>query len=52
MYGHVDYDVPVAEGKFVPAGSVIGTVLLRSDGSAPSHLHFEVRTILSDHARG
>jgi murein DD-endopeptidase MepM/ murein hydrolase activator NlpD len=46
MYGHLDYSLPVAEGDTVERGQTIGTVLLRSDGAAPSHLHFEVRTFL------
>ncbi len=46
MYGHLDYEVPVAEGQTVARGHLLGTVLRRTDGSAPSHLHFEVRTFL------
>ena len=47
MYGHLDYDRPIARGDPVERGQVIGTVLLRTDGAAPSHLHFEVRTFLT-----
>ena len=45
MYGHLDYQVPVAEGATVARGQALGTVLRRTDGNAPSHLHFEVRTL-------
>lgn len=46
MYGHLDYDVAVNEGESVKRGETLGTVLLRTDGEAPSHLHFEIRTFL------
>jgi murein DD-endopeptidase MepM/ murein hydrolase activator NlpD len=46
MYGHLDYAVPVSEGDAVEAGQVLGTILLRTDGNAPSHLHFEFRDFL------
>lgn len=45
-YGHLDHDISVAEGDSVSRGDMIGTVLLRTDGFAPSHLHFEIRTFL------
>ncbi|MDQ2684011.1 MAG: M23 family metallopeptidase [Chloroflexota bacterium] len=47
MYGHLDYEVPVAIGEQVDAGQPLGTVLFRTDDAAPSHLHFEVRTFLT-----
>src|SRR5687768_11943571 len=47
MYGHLDYSLPVGEGQAVERGQVLGTVLLRTDGAAPSHLHLEVRTFLT-----
>lgn len=47
MYGHLDYELAVAEGDTVDHGRTLGTVLHRIDGAAPSHLHFEVRTFLS-----
>ncbi len=47
MYGHLDYDVPVAVGQQVERGTALGTVLARTDGRAPSHLHFEVRNFLT-----
>jgi hypothetical protein len=47
MYGHLDYTLDVDEGSIVEAGDRLGTVLLRDDGAAPSHLHFEVRTFLT-----
>ncbi|HEY8447182.1 MAG TPA: M23 family metallopeptidase [Thermomicrobiales bacterium] len=46
MYGHLDPDLRVREGDFVTRGDALGTVLQRTDGRAPSHLHFEVRTFL------
>jgi murein DD-endopeptidase MepM/ murein hydrolase activator NlpD len=47
MYGHLAYDVPVRVGQRVARGDVLGTVLPRADGRAPSHLHFEARTFLT-----
>ena len=47
MYGHLDYALGVAVGDRVQRGDVLGTVLARSDGRAPSHLHFEIRTFLT-----
>lgn len=46
MYGHLDYDLAVSEGDGVKRGDTLGAVLLRTDGEAPSHLHFEIRTFL------
>lgn len=47
MYGHLDYALDVAEGQQVTRGLSIGRVLHRTDGRAPSHLHFEIRTFLT-----
>lgn len=47
MYGHLDDGLPVASGDRVERGDPIGTVLPRTDGRAPSHLHFEMRTFLT-----
>lgn len=47
MYGHLDPRLPVAEGQRVARGQPLGTVLARTDGRAPSHLHFEIRTFLT-----
>ena len=47
MYGHLAYDLAVETGQRVDRGALLGTVLARSDGRAPSHLHFEVRTFLT-----
>jgi murein DD-endopeptidase MepM/ murein hydrolase activator NlpD len=47
MYGHLDYALPVAVGDVVERGKPIGTILARTDGRAPSHLHFEIRTFLT-----
>ncbi|MGC4105642.1 MAG: M23 family metallopeptidase [Thermomicrobiales bacterium] len=46
MYGHLDDAVSVAETDVVEAGQTLGTVLTRTDGVAPSHLHFEIRSFL------
>ena len=46
MYGHLDHTLAVQRGK-VRRGQLLGTVLDRTDGRAPSHLHFELRTFLT-----
>ena len=46
MYGHMDYALAVEQGS-VRRGQLLGTVLTRSDGVAPSHLHFEIRNFLT-----
>jgi hypothetical protein len=46
MYGHLDYDLAVDSGP-VTRGQLLGTVLFRTDGRSPSHLHFEVRRFLT-----
>jgi murein DD-endopeptidase MepM/ murein hydrolase activator NlpD len=47
MYGHLDYAVAVETGQAVERGQTLGTILVRTDGLAPSHLHFEMRTFLT-----
>ena len=47
MYGHLDYSLAIADGEDVALGQLLGTVLFRTDGRAPSHLHFEIRTFLT-----
>jgi hypothetical protein len=47
MYGHLDFALPVAVGDVVERGQPLGTILARTDGRAPSHLHFEIRTFLT-----
>jgi murein DD-endopeptidase MepM/ murein hydrolase activator NlpD len=44
QYGHLDYELVVAPGDTVVRGEQLGTILLRTDGQARSHLHFEIRT--------
>jgi murein DD-endopeptidase MepM/ murein hydrolase activator NlpD len=44
MYGHLDYELAIETGQTVERGDLLGTILARSDGRAPSHLHFELRT--------
>jgi hypothetical protein len=46
MYGHLDHSLEVDSGP-VTRGQLLGTVLDRTDGRAPSHLHFEIRTFLT-----
>jgi hypothetical protein len=53
VYGHLDNEVAVDEGDAVKRGDRLGAVLLRTDGRAPSHLHFEIRTfLLADEVNG
>ena len=47
MYGHLDPALDVQDGDEVVRGQRLGVVLNRTDGSAPSHLHFEMRTFLT-----
>ena len=47
MYGHLDDALAVEAGQPVERGQLLGTVLTRSDGRAPSHLHFELRTFFT-----
>jgi murein DD-endopeptidase MepM/ murein hydrolase activator NlpD len=47
MYGHLDYALAVETGQAVARGELLGTVLARTDGRAPSHLHFELRTFFT-----
>lgn len=46
MYGHLAYDLPVAEGDAVARGDLLGAVLARVD-AFPNHLHVEVRAFLT-----
>jgi murein DD-endopeptidase MepM/ murein hydrolase activator NlpD len=46
-YGHLDYALAVGVGDVVERGQPLGTILARTDGRAPSHLHFEIRTFLT-----
>jgi hypothetical protein len=50
MYGHLDTRVAVRVGQRVARGELLGTVLRRRDGRAPSHLHFELRTFYTARA--
>ena len=47
MYGHLDYALAVEAGQSVERGQVLGSILTRTDGLAPSHLHFEMRTFFT-----
>jgi hypothetical protein len=47
MYGHLDYALAVEVGQSVERGQLLGSILTRTDGLAPSHLHFELRTFFT-----
>ncbi len=47
MYGHLDPTVVVQTGQRVSRGDLLGTILRRSD-NVPNHLHFEIRTFLTN----
>lgn len=47
MYGHLAYEL-LRDSGTVTRGEQIGTVLDRTDGRSPSHLHFEIRTFLTE----
>jgi murein DD-endopeptidase MepM/ murein hydrolase activator NlpD len=47
MYGHLDYALAVEAGQFVERGQLLGSILTRTDGLAPSHLHFELSTFFT-----
>ncbi len=47
MYGHLDYTLAVEVGQSVARGQLLGSILTRTDGLAPSHLHFELRTFFT-----
>ena len=47
MYGHLDSALAVEAGQSVGRGQLLGSILTRTDGLAPSHLHFEMRTFFT-----
>jgi murein DD-endopeptidase MepM/ murein hydrolase activator NlpD len=47
MYGHLDYALAIEAGQSVERGQLLGSILTRTDGLAPSHLHFELRTFFT-----
>lgn len=47
MYGHLDYTLAVEAGQTVERGQLLGPILNRTDGLAPSHLHVEMRTFFT-----
>jgi hypothetical protein len=50
MYGHLDPALAVDVGERVARGQTLGSVLTQRGARAPSHLHFELRTFLSNPA--
>jgi murein DD-endopeptidase MepM/ murein hydrolase activator NlpD len=48
MYGHLDYDLLVGYGNVVTRGQMIARVLNKTDGRSPSHVHFEIRSFLTE----
>lgn len=48
MYGHLDDQLLVGIGDSTRRGQIIGRVLDKTDGRSPSHLHFEMRTFLTE----
>jgi murein DD-endopeptidase MepM/ murein hydrolase activator NlpD len=48
MYGHLDYDLLVGYGDAVTRGQMIGRVLNKTDGRSPSHIHFEIRSFVTE----
>src|SRR4051794_4772450 len=48
MYGHLDGELAVGARDHIERGQQIGAVFMRTDGRAPSHLHFEMRTFLTE----
>jgi murein DD-endopeptidase MepM/ murein hydrolase activator NlpD len=47
MYGHLAYDLAVAEGQTVDRGQLVGRPLAWPGDVTRSHLHFELRTFLT-----
>lgn len=46
MYGHLNGNLAVESGP-VQRGQLLGTIFRRTDGIAPSHLHFELRNFFT-----
>jgi len=47
MYGHLDYDLAVAQGQAVERGQLVGQPLAWPGDATRSHLHFELRTFFT-----
>ena len=48
MYGHLDYALLIGEGDTVTNGQMIARVLDKTDGRSPSHVHFEMRSFVTE----
>jgi murein DD-endopeptidase MepM/ murein hydrolase activator NlpD len=48
MYGHLDYALLVGDGDSVGRGQMIARVLNKTDGRSPSHVHFEIRSFVTE----
>jgi murein DD-endopeptidase MepM/ murein hydrolase activator NlpD len=48
MYGHLDYALLIGQGDTVSKGQMIARVLDKTDGRSPSHVHFEMRSFVTE----
>lgn len=48
MYGHLDYALSIGVGDEVTRGQMIARVLDKTDGRSPSHVHFEIRSFVTE----
>lgn len=48
MYGHLDYALLIGVGDQVTSGQMIARVLDKTDGRSPSHVHFEIRSFVTE----
>jgi murein DD-endopeptidase MepM/ murein hydrolase activator NlpD len=48
MYGHLDYALSIGVGDAVTRGQMIARVLDKTDGRSPSHVHFEIRSFVTE----
>lgn len=48
MYGHLDYALLIGQGDIVTRGQMIARVLDKTDGRSPSHVHFEMRSFVTE----
>jgi murein DD-endopeptidase MepM/ murein hydrolase activator NlpD len=48
MYGHLDYALLIGVSDAVTKGQMIARVLDKTDGRSPSHVHFEIRSFVTE----